>query len=160
MPYKRFDLLIELANALKLDLRIAGTGSDAARLKKMAGPTVRFLGFVSDSELPALYANAAFLLFPQIEDAGIVPLEAQASGVPVIAFGEGGILDVLRHGENGMLVPRQTVEAFSAAVKQAQLVHWDRGAIREGARKFSLASFCEKIAQEVLAAHERVKGRS
>ena len=157
VPYKRFDLLIELANTLKLDLRIAGTGTDEARLKKMAGPTVRFLGFVADSELPDLYANASFLLFPQIEDAGIVPLEAQASGLPVIAFGEGGILDILRHGETGLLVPRQTVEAFSAAVNEARSIQWDRSAIRGAAGKFSHRSFCEKIEKEVLAAHGRVR---
>jgi glycosyltransferase involved in cell wall biosynthesis len=159
VPYKRFDLLIELANMLKLDLRIAGTGTDEARLKKLAGPTVHFLGFVADSELPDLYANASFLLFPQIEDAGIVPLEALASGLPVIAFGEGGILDILRHGENGLLVPKQTVEAFARAVKEARSIQWDRSAIRGTAEKFSYRSFCEKIEKEVLVAHGRVKGR-
>ena len=149
VPYKRFDLLIEMANQLRLPLKIGGTGSDAARLKKLAGPTVEFMGFVPDEKLPELYARASCLLFPQVEDAGIVPLEAQASGIPVIAFAQGGILDVLRDGETGLLVTEQTVEAFLAAVEKFKKMQWDRGIIRKSAERFSEDNFKKKISAAV-----------
>jgi len=159
VPYKRFDLLIELANKLKLPLKIGGTGGDAPRLKRLAGPTVAFLGYVEDRELPSLYANAECLLFPQVEDAGIVPLEAQASGVPVIAFARGGILDVLKNRETGLLVPEQTVDAFAAAVQEFRTITWDRPTIRRAAERFSRANFQQRIREEVIAAYERFRVR-
>ncbi len=155
VPYKRFDLLIELANKLKLPLKIGGTGGDAPRLKRLAGPTVAFLGHVEDAELPSLYANAECLLFPQVEDAGIVPLEAQASGVPVIAFARGGIMDVVRNRETGLLVPEQTVDAFAAAVQEFRTITWDRPTIRRAAERFSRVNFQQRIREEVRAAYER-----
>lgn len=85
VPYKHFDILIEAANTKKIPLKIAGTGQDFPRLNAMAGDTVEMLGFVPDDELPSLYGNAKALLFAPLEDAGIVPLEAQACGTPVIA---------------------------------------------------------------------------
>jgi glycosyltransferase involved in cell wall biosynthesis len=155
VPYKRFDLLIELANALRLPLKIGGVGSDATRLRSLAGPTVEFLEHVDDAALPSLYAHAACLLFPQIEDAGIVPLEAQASGVPVVAYGRGGILDVIRHRETGLFVGEQTVEAFSAAVRELKSIPWNRSEIRRAAEHFSLSHFQKRIAEEVQEAYER-----
>ncbi len=159
VPYKRFDLLIELANALKLPLVIGGTGGEEARLKAMAGPTVTFKGFVPDAELPALYAGAKALFFPQVEDAGIVPLEAQASGAPVIAYGKGGVLDVVENGSTGILAEAQTVEAFTKAVRAFEAATWDRDAIREKARKFSQDKFKERIETAIREAIERF-GRS
>ncbi|MDD5074804.1 MAG: glycosyltransferase, partial [Candidatus Peribacteraceae bacterium] len=96
VPYKRFDLLIETANRLALPLKIAGTGHDESRLRKLAGPTVEVLGYVPDDRLPSLYARAKAVLFPQVEDAGVVPLEAQACGTPVIALGIGGVRDTVQ----------------------------------------------------------------
>src|SRR3989338_1527249 len=150
VPYKRFDLLIEAANKMKFHLKIGGTGTDMARLKKIAGPTGEVLGFVSDKDLPELYANADCLLFPQVEDAGIVPLEAQASGIPVIAYAQGGILDVVTDEKTGLLVPEQTIEAFASAIEKFRSLSWDSSAIRESARQFSEENFREKIKQLVL----------
>ena len=155
VPYKRFDLLIELANTLKFPLKIAGTGSDASRLKAMAGPTVEFLGYVNEESLPALYGNAAALLFPQVEDAGIVPMEAQASGTPVIAYGKGGILDVVISGTTGILTNAQTVTALTEAIHTFQSTTWDHEAIRTHAGKFHIDVFTEKIRDEVKKAYER-----
>ncbi len=157
VPYKRFDLLIELANQLKLPLKIGGTGSDFERLKKLAGPTVEFLGFVKDADLPELYSGAEALLFPQVEDAGIVPLEAQACGVPVIAFGQGGVLDVVKNGVTGLFVPAQTVEAFASAIHEFKKQEWNRSAIRGHAENFRLSVFQERMGNEVRLAHERFK---
>ena len=149
VPYKRFDLLIDLANRLQLPLKIAGVGSDLKRLKRLAGPTVEFLGFVSEADLPQLYAKSSCLLFPQVEDAGIVPLEAQASGVPVIAFGKGGVCDVIIDGETGILVSEQTVDAFAAGIKRFWKKSWDQERIRKNAERFRLSVFQEKMKAEV-----------
>jgi glycosyltransferase involved in cell wall biosynthesis len=155
VPYKRFDLLIHLANRLRFNLVLAGIGSEERRLRALAGPTVSFLGRVSDEELPALYAGADALLFPQVEDAGIVPMEAQACGTPVIAFAKGGVLDVIDPGKTGILVPEQTVEAFTQALQDVHIDRFDRSAIRDSARRFHVDRFKERILAEVLSAYRQ-----
>lgn len=152
VPYKRFDLLIEIANRLHLPLKIGGTGSDAARLKKMAGPTVEFLGFVPDADVPALYGKASALLFPQLEDAGIVPMEALACGTPVLALKQGGVVDVMQEGITGLLAPEQTVASFSEALKTFQTMQWNATVIREHAKKFHENIFRQRMKQEVASA--------
>lgn len=152
VPYKRFDLLIDLANRLKLPLKICGTGSELNQLKSLAGPTVEFIGFAKESELPSLYANATALLFPQIEDAGIVPMEAQASGTPVIGLGLGGLSDIVIDGETGVLVNDQTVEAFAEAMDRFTTMAFDRQRIREHARQFHEDVFAKRIHAAVEAA--------
>ena len=149
VPYKRFDLLIEVANAMQLPLKIAGTGDDLARLRRLAGSTVEFLGFVSDADLSSLYANARALLFPPLEDAGVVPLEAQACGTPVIALGAGGALDTVRDKETGLFFAEQTVESVQDAIACFESMTFDRRTIREHAQQFSAGTFREKIASVV-----------
>lgn len=141
VPYKRFDLLIQAANELRLPLKIAGTGQDATRLRQLAGPTVEFLGYVPDVELPKLYKNATALLFPQFEDAGVVPLEAQASGTPVLAFGKGGALDTVRDGVTGIFFAEQTVAAIEKAITTAKTTTFDPATIRTHAERFSAERF-------------------
>ncbi len=149
VPYKRFDLLIDWANATGSELRIAGRGQEEARLKHMAGPTVTFVGFVPDADLPALYGSAKALLSPQYEDAGIVPLEAQACGTPVIAYGRGGALDTVKDNETGVLFDEQTVTSLTSAVKTFEALTFDPEAIRIHAQQFSGRAFREKILQIV-----------
>lgn len=146
VPYKRFDLLITLANELQLPLKIAGSGQDGQRLKAMAGPTVEMLGFVPDDALPALYAGADALLFPQYEDAGIVPLEAQACGTPVIAYAKGGALDTVAPGTTGVLFPTQATAALHDALRSFWSHRWDPATIRSHARQYSQERFRERIA--------------
>ncbi len=155
VPYKRFDLLIHLANELKLPLKIAGQGSEEARLKAIAGPTVEFLGYVSEENLPALYSNASALFFPQVEDAGIVPMEAQACGTPVIALGQGGILDVVTEGATGILADAQTIESFMQAVKKFQATSWNHEAIRLHARAFHIDVFTQRMKEEIEKTYTR-----
>lgn len=154
VPYKRFDLLIQLANELKLPLKIAGKGQEGERLKAMAGPTVEFLGFVPDADLPTLFAEAEAFFFPQFEDAGIVLLEAQACGTPGIAYGRGGALDAMVDGKTGVFFQEQTVESLKAAVERFKGLHWDREAIRTHAKPFSNHGFRERIAAEVEKAYK------
>ncbi len=145
VPYKRFDLLIEVANAKKLPLKIAGSGQDEKRLRKMAGPTVEILGYVPEDGLPQLYGGAKALLFTAFEDAGVAPLEAQACGTPVIAFGKGGARDTVREGETGLFFEEQTAAALFAALERFQEMRFDPATIRGHARQFSSARFREQI---------------
>ncbi len=122
-PYKRVDLAIEAFNRLKLPLAIAGGGQDEKRLRAMAGPTVSFLGRLSDEDVAKAYANARAFIFPGEEDFGITPLEAMASGTPIIALARGGatetVLDVA-HGPDatGVLFEDQTVDGLCTAVER------------------------------------------
>lgn len=153
VPYKRFDLLVDLAHRTGIRLKIAGKGSEFARLKASAGPNVEFLGFTPDAALASLYGHATALLFPQMEDAGIVPMEAQACGTPVIAFGQGGIVDVVKPGVTGILTDAQTVDSFEAAVKEFQSKTWDHAAIRDHARQFHEDAFKLRLRSEVEQAY-------
>lgn len=159
VPYKRFDLLIAAANELKFPLWIAGKGKDEERLRAMAGPTVRFLGYVPDTELPALVAGAEGFLFPQLEDAGLVLLEAMACGTPAIAYAEGGSVDALVPGQTGVFLQAQTVEAFAAAFAEFQAHTFDRAAIRRHAEKFSRERFRAAITAAVEGAVAAAKKR-
>ena len=145
IPYKRIDLAIEAFNRLGLPLVIAGEGRDAARLEKLAKPNVQFLGRVPDADLPDLMARCKAFMFPGREDFGITPVEAQASGRPVIAYGAGGVLDTVIDGETGVLFEAQTVESLSAAVKHFNTLRFDPEVIRCHAETFSTEAFKNKL---------------
>lgn len=118
VPYKRFDLAIEAANKLNAKLTIAGTGPDTERLKSLAGPTVKFVGRVSDSALEKLAQTSKAFLFPNEEDFGISAVEALAAGTPVIAYKKGGALDIVQDGETGVFFNEQTVDSLVDAMKR------------------------------------------
>lgn len=158
VPYKRFDLLIQAANELGLPLKIAGRGQDEARLKAMAGPTVELLGFVPEEDLPGLYADADALLFPQYEDAGIVLLEAQATGTPAVAYGAGGALDAVTDGVTGVFFREQTVASLRGALERFRTMTFDRAAIRAHAERFRKARLQKDVAQFVEDAYARLHG--
>lgn len=149
VPYKRFDLLIEAANILRIPLKIAGTGRDERRLKRMAGPTVSILGHVSDEHLLTLYAGADAVLVPQIEDAGVVPLEAQACGTPVLALRRGGVVDTVREGITGIFFEEQSVPAICHAIEKLKRNVFDPSAIRAHARQFGSKRFREQVREAV-----------
>ncbi len=151
VPYKRFDLLIETANRLGIPLKVAGSGQEFARLKAMAGPTVEMLGFVPDEDLPSLYANATALLFPQFEDAGVVPLEAQACGTPVIAYGKGGVLDTVKNGETGLHFSEQTVDSLADAIREFESMSFEPQTIAQFASQFRAKTFQKKISDIILS---------
>jgi len=157
VPYKRFDLLIEAANVAGFRLKIGGTGHDEERLKRMAGPSVEFLGHVPDADLPSLYANAEAFLFPQEEDAGIVLLEAQACGTPVIAYKAGGALDLTTENVSSLLFSEQTATSLLAAAAHFHAKEWDRAAIRERVRECARSNFEKRITNLVRDAHERFR---
>jgi glycosyltransferase involved in cell wall biosynthesis len=114
--YKRADIVIEAANQLGRRLIIVGGGSEEERLRKLAGPSVTFLGRQSTEEIAKLYKNSWALLFAGTEDFGIIFLEAMASGRPVIAYAAGGALDAVVDGKTGLFFQEQTAESLSGAI--------------------------------------------
>ncbi|TMF05260.1 MAG: glycosyltransferase family 4 protein, partial [Chloroflexi bacterium] len=107
-------------------LKIVGSGGrDLPALRARASRNVEFVGRVSDAELKRLYAGCRALVFPGEEDFGIAPLEANASGRPVIAYAGGGVLDTVIDGRTGVLFERQEVECLIAAVRRAEATAWD-----------------------------------
>ena len=106
IPYKRIDLAVQAFNALGLPLWIAGDGRDRASLEAIAGPNIRFLGYVPEEEVGELMASCRAFVFPGLEDFGIAPVQAMAAGRPVIAFAGGGALDYVVEGVDGNLFPR------------------------------------------------------
>jgi glycosyltransferase involved in cell wall biosynthesis len=118
VPYKRFDLAIKAANELGAQLTIAGTGPDTTRLKNLAGPTVKFVGRISDEALVKLAQSSKAFLFPNEEDFGISAVEALAAGTPVIAYKKGGALDIVQDGETGVFFDEQTVASLVDAMKR------------------------------------------
>jgi glycosyltransferase involved in cell wall biosynthesis len=158
VPYKRIDLAVDAFTKLGIRLKIVGSGGrDLAALRARAGRNVEFVGRVSDAELKQLYAGCRALLFPGEEDFGIAPLEANASGRPVIAYAGGGALDTVIDGHTGILFERQEVECLIAAVRRAEATAWDSDELRAHARKFDRKVFREQLQQfvgESIAAHE------
>ena len=116
VSYKRVDLAIRAANQLGRRLIITGSGSETAALKRMAGPTVEFVGHVDRQTLRRWYSTCRALIMPGEEDFGIVPVEVMASGRPVIAYGRGGALDTVIPGKTGLLFPEQSVASLAAAI--------------------------------------------
>ena len=144
--YKNVDLAIAAAERANARLVIAGEGSDADRLRDLADADVTFTGRISDNGLRDLYRRAKLLVFPQCEDFGIVAVEAQACGTPVVAFGQGGALDTVIDGLTGALFFEPTVEAL---INAAQRCPHDDVACRSNAERFSEARFTQSIHQVV-----------
>lgn len=149
VPYKRFDLAIEACNQLGAQLTVIGTGADTARLKKLAGPTITFTGRVSDKELVSLAQSAKGFLFPNEEDFGISAVESLAAGTPVIAYAQGGALDIVQDGETGVLFNDQTVESLVAAIKRFETFEFLPATLHRKAKRFDKGLFDTKIRKVV-----------
>jgi glycosyltransferase involved in cell wall biosynthesis len=150
VPYKRIDVAIAGAVLAGVPLRIVGQGPEEPRLRRLAeGADVEFLGWRSNEEIRALYQSSAALLMPGVEDFGIVPVEAQACGTPVIALREGGAVETVLDGETGILVPEPHVDAFASAIARVMDVPLDRQRIRRNAERFSARRFRDSFAEAV-----------
>ncbi len=147
--YKRIDLAIAACNELQRPLTIVGNGPDRARLERLAGPTVRFLGRVADADLSRLLSRCRALLWPGEEDFGLAPLEAQASGRPVIAYARGGALETVRDGETGILFQPQTVSGVVTAIERADALPDNPTALRDHARQFDVRVFATRLCAEL-----------
>jgi len=167
-PYKRVDLAIQAANQLQLPLKIIGQGQEERRLKQLAGPTVEFSGWRSDEEVRESYRRCRALLFPGEEDFGIAPLEAMASGKPVIAFGKGGVLETLvplnpmapcdgTIQPTGVFFYEQTVDALSEAIQvfEKRRSEFQPEAIRAHVQAFDREHFKERIMRVIMTKYEQ-----
>jgi len=141
VPYKHVNLAIEAAKMMNLPLKIVGDGPDRAKLRHMAGETVEFLGHLADDELAKLYGKARAVIFPVHEDAGIVPLESQACGTPVIALKMGGALDTIIENETGVFFAEQTAASLCEAIHRFDHMTFSPAKIRGHAQKFSSLKF-------------------
>ncbi|WP_420642983.1 glycosyltransferase [Candidatus Leptofilum sp.] len=145
VPYRRIDLLIEAFNKMKRPLRIAGTGRDRARLEALAGPTIQFLGYVPDEELPQLLSKCHAFMFPGEEDFGIAPIQAMAAGRPVIAYAAGGALETIVEGITGTLFAEQSAPAIIQAVEGFDAASVDSEQIRHHAKQYDVTHFKTQI---------------
>lgn len=141
VAYKRHDLAIRAFNELRLPLKIVGRGPEYARLKRIAGPTVEFLGRVPDDELARLYSECTACVFPQEEDFGIVAFEAFASGCPLIAYRGGDIPEHMEEGDMGVFFERQEVTSLVEAVRRFQTLSFDVETIRSRSLRFDREIF-------------------
>lgn len=140
-PYKKFDLIVDAFNELPYKLKIVGTGIQEKELKAKAKRNIEFLGRVSEKKLKDLYSNAKALIFPQIEDFGITPLESMASGRPVIAFRAGGALESIKDKQTGLFFEEQNVPYLKAAIEKFEKTKWDSKKIRQYVNKFDESVF-------------------
>ena len=159
VPYKRVDIAIEAFNRLQLPLIVIGVGPERPKLERMASSTIRFLGWQPDAVVRDYYRRCEALIFPGEEDFGIVPVEAQACGKPVIAFGKGGILETVipvnsaavrdtpSDSPTGVFFDEATVEALCNAVSlyRHQMAVFDPVAIRQNALRFDRPEFKARI---------------
>jgi len=148
VPYKRVDIAIEACQLAGMPLTIAGAGPELARLERVAARvpgSVTFLGRPSDEAIRELYRHATVALLPGEEDFGIVPVEAQACGTPVVALGRGGALETVVPGTTGILVEEPSARAFADAIARAAQTRFDRTAIRRHAEQFGRDRFMREI---------------
>ncbi|MGA7937031.1 MAG: glycosyltransferase [Kovacikia sp.] len=146
ISYKRLDVIIEAFNWLGLPLVITGTGPERERLEAEALGNIQFLGHVSDAERKHLMSKARSVIVAALEDYGLVPVEANASGTPVIAYGAGGVLDTQIPGRTGVFFQRQTPDSLQSALLKSLEFSWDYQQIRDHAvQRFSESVFFERV---------------
>ena len=145
VPYKRVDLAMEACRRANVPLRVVGTGPEAGRLRRLAGPSVEFVERCSRTELRDLYRGARAFLLTGEEDFGIAPVEAQACGRPVIALGSGGACETVEHGITGLLVSESTSEAFAAAIRSLDARTFDPAQMASSAARFARPTFQERM---------------
>jgi glycosyltransferase involved in cell wall biosynthesis len=148
VPYKRVDLAINAARLAKIPLTIVGDGPELAALQALGGDGITFRGWCTNEEIRDLYRASVATILPGEEDFGIVPLEAQACGRPVVALGRGGACETVVDGETGVLV-EPGVEALADGLKRAAASTWDATRIRQHAERFSRERFVREIQEAI-----------
>lgn len=151
VPYKRLDLAVHAFNELEIPLKVIGSGGELDNLKAIAKENIEFLGRLSDDEINIYYSRCKAFIFPGEEDFGITPLEAQACGKPVIAYGKGGALETVVEGKTGVFFREQTVESLKEAIvrMEGNIDLFDMQIIRAHAEKFDTSIFKAKIREYI-----------
>lgn len=152
--YKRFDLLVKAFNQTEKKLLIVGTGENLNQLKKInTNPNTQFLGFVDEEDLKKYYQNAKALLFPQCEDFGITPIEAQYFGCPVIAYNKGGATETVINKKTGVLFEHQNIDSILKAIQTLETLDLNPKEIHKHATQFQSKNFQEKLKKFVHEAY-------
>lgn len=141
ISHKHVEIAVEACNRLGVELVIVGEGPEMKRLQDMAGKTIHFVGRVSEEKLHDLYKGCRALIFPSHEDFGLTPIEAQACGRPVIAFGKGGVLETVQPGVTGCFFADQTVDSLQVVLEGFDEMIFDPSAIRAWAAQFDVINF-------------------
>lgn len=151
IAYKRPELALQACLRLGRHLKVVGTGNQIEKLKKIANgsPFIEFLGRVSRDDLRRAYKGARALLFPGIEDFGIVPLESQAAGTPVIAYGVGGARETVVENETGLFFDEPRVESLCAAIESFEGRDWNAPRCRENAARFTPQVFRDTFCRAI-----------
>ena len=149
VPYKRLETAIDAARTVGEPLSIVGTGPELGRLQRRAGGGATFLGWRSNEEIRTLYQQSAATLLPGVEDFGLVPVEAQACGCPVVALSEGGAAETVVDGETGVLVGEKSPDAFAAGITRLRSLALDPDRLRQHAQTFSRARFLAEFRSAV-----------
>jgi len=152
VPYKRLDIAIEACRRVGARLKIVGRGPEEPRLKALGGDFVEFLGWRNDEDVRDLYRNATAVLLPGTEDFGMVPVEAQACGAPVVALGVGGACETVRDEVTGVLVREESVAAFAEGLDRVRSLVHDPDVLHAHADRFSRAHFMTNFQNAVAAA--------
>lgn len=157
VPYKRIDLIVEAFSQMpEHELRVIGEGPEFEKIKAKAGPNVKMLGYQSFAVLKEQMQKARAFVFAAEEDFGIAPVEAQACGTPVIAFGKGGVTETVIDGETGVFYDAQTIESLQTGVREFEAMgdKFDPVRIRRNAMRFSAERFQHEFALQVARAWE------
>jgi glycosyltransferase involved in cell wall biosynthesis len=154
VPYKRPDVAVAACERLDRPLKVVGDGRGADELSELAGPRTEFLGRPGDAELREVLAGARALLFPGEEDFGIVPVEALAAGVPVIAYGVGGVRDSVTGGVTGLLYDEPGVDGLVDAIERFEGMRFDEAVLRERAREFAPERFRRQMVDLLMTLDE------
>lgn len=146
LSYKRVDIIVEAFNQLGWPLIVMGDGPEKERLKAIAKDNVKFLGYISDEKRAELMANAQMMIVAALEDYGLVPIESNMSGTPVVSYGAGGVLDTQKPGTTGLFFEEQTADSLVTALQKASRIDWNYPEIRQYAMsRFTKEVFFEKI---------------
>jgi len=156
-PYKRIDLAIAAFNQSGRRLIVVGDGPERARLGALAGPTISFAGHVGDAERSRLLAGARGLVFPGEEDFGIAPVEAMASGTPVVALRRGGLTETVTEGRTGTFFDDETAAALNDAVTRLEADPPRIPDLVERARDFDIERFRRRVREVVDAAYKHLR---
>jgi glycosyltransferase involved in cell wall biosynthesis len=160
VPYKRVDLAVAACSRMARALEVAGDGRALDTVRAAADQHTNFLGNVTAADRDRLLSGARALLFPGEEDFGIVPVEAQAAGVPVIAYGVGGAAESVLDGLTGVLFAEQTVDGLVSAIDRFEALDLDEEAVRENARRFGRERFRAELAAVIERASLSLEAQS
>ncbi len=145
VSYKRVDIIVEAATKGNIPLTVIGDGPEMDRLQSLAGPTVKLAGFVDEATVKAQLSRSSAFVFAANEDFGIVPVEAMAAGVPVLAYGVGGATETVVSGTSGLFFTEQTAESLLAAWDKFQNIKWNTKEVRDRSLDFSSERFKSRM---------------